>query len=113
MSVDEAGSSFGSFVRARRRTARLSLRQVADRAKISNAYLSQLERGLHMPSLAVLQALAEALGLSISTLLLHAGIRIDALLSVTTEDVIRADARLSEDQKCALVDVYLAMVTIS
>ncbi len=107
--VDEPAATFGAFVRARRKLARLSLRQLADQAKISNPYLSQLERGLHRPSLAVVQSLADALGVSISTLLGCAGVRLDAH-GRTTSEAILSDDRLSDVQRTALVQTYFAMV---
>ncbi len=107
--ADEPEESFGAFVRARRQLDRLSLRQLADRAQMSNAYLSQLERGLHKPSLAVVQSLADALGISISTLLRSAGMRLDPH-SHTTTDAILNDDRLSEQQRNALVEMYRSMV---
>jgi transcriptional regulator with XRE-family HTH domain len=50
----------GAFIRTRRKLARLSLRQLAETTSLSNAYLSQLERGLHLPSVRVLKLLSEA-----------------------------------------------------
>ena len=62
----------GAFIRNRRRLARLSLRQLAETTSLSNAYLSQLERGLHLPSVRVLKLLSEALNVSAETLLAQA-----------------------------------------
>ena len=64
----------GAFIRNRRKLARLSLRQLAETTTLSNAYLSQLERGLHLPSLRVLKLLSEALNVSAETLLAQAGL---------------------------------------
>ena len=71
---DDQLHALGSFIRAQRQLANLSLRQMADLAQVSNPYLSQLERGLHEPSVRVLQSIARALNLSAETLLAHAGV---------------------------------------
>ena len=71
---DDQLHALGSFIRAQRQLANLSLRQMADLAQVSNPYLSQLERGLHEPSVRVLQSIARALNVSADTLLAHAGV---------------------------------------
>src|SRR5947209_16708390 len=65
--------ALGAFIRAQRQLADLSLREMAALTRISNAYLSQVERGLHQPSLTVLRAIADALGLTTEQLLAKAG----------------------------------------
>src|SRR4029079_6857349 len=102
--------ALGAFIRAQRRLANLSLRQMADLAHVSNPYLSQLERGLHEPSVRVLQSIGRALDLSAETLLAQAGVPdpdgdepVDA---ISTESAIRRDAQLTDDQKQALLVVY-------
>jgi transcriptional regulator with XRE-family HTH domain len=103
--------ALGSFIRAQRQLARLSLRDLADRAHVSNPYLSQIERGLHEPSVKVIKGIAEALNVSAETLLAHAGL-IDADPDAddgstkATEQAIRADKALSPQQKEALIAVY-------
>jgi transcriptional regulator with XRE-family HTH domain len=103
--------SLGEFIRRRRKLANLSLRQLAERTTLSNPYLSQIERGLHQPSVRVLKLLAGALNVSAETLLTQAG-----LLDGTpperspVQDAISADGRLSEEQKSALLAVYRSMV---
>jgi transcriptional regulator with XRE-family HTH domain len=88
----------------------LSLRQLADLTRVSNPYLSQIERGLHQPSVTIIKTLAEALGVSPEDLLAHAA-GIDVPTSEpSTEAAIRADARLNEAQKSALLAVYRSMV---
>jgi transcriptional regulator with XRE-family HTH domain len=112
-SADEAppGGVLGPYIRAQRQLADLSLRQLAEMTQVSNAYLSQVERGLHQPSLKVLRAIAEALNLSGETLLTQAGL-IDAAASASprptigTEAAIRADPILTVEEKEALVSVY-------
>ncbi len=66
--------TLGTFIRTQRRLANLSLRDMAELAKVSNPYLSQIERGLHEPSVRVLKAIAEALDMSAETLLAQAGL---------------------------------------
>src|ERR1700752_1881924 len=92
--------SLGAFIRERRKQANLSLRQLAELTSLSNPYLSQVERGLHQPSVRVLKAISDALNLSAETLLAQAGL-IDAVTGegrdagesgkAQTEDVIEAD----------------------
>jgi transcriptional regulator with XRE-family HTH domain len=111
----------GAFIRDQRKRANLSLRQLAEMTSLSNPYLSQIERGLHQPSVRVLRAISDALNLSAETLLTQAGL-IDAIAARApgteedqpkappTEDAIRADERLSDDQKAALIAVYRSML---
>jgi transcriptional regulator with XRE-family HTH domain len=112
--------TLGAFLRDQRKMANLSLRQLAELTCLSNPYLSQVERGLHQPSVRVLKAISDALNLSAETLLAQAGL-IDAVTGGGTEsdeagqepraeDVISADERLSDDQKAALLAVYRSML---
>ena len=113
--------ALGAFIRQQRQRAGLSLRQMAELTSLSNPYLSQVERGLHQPSVRVLRAISDALNLSAETLLAQAGL-IDAIAGPDgtrptpwpavpgTEDTIRADPRLSDDQKQALIAVYRSML---
>ena len=105
---DDQLHALGDFIRAQRQLANLSLRQMAELAQVSNPYLSQLERGLHEPSVRVLQAIAKALNVSAETLLVHAGVDepTEAGELPDTEAAIRADERLSDEQKQALLTVY-------
>ena len=104
--------ALGTFLRTQRRLANLSLRQMAERTKVSNAYLSQIERGLHVPSMRVLRSIARALDVSAEAMLVQAGLMADAPLDEEgaalrgTEAAIRADPDLNEDQKGALLSVY-------
>jgi transcriptional regulator with XRE-family HTH domain len=109
---DDQLHALGAFIRAQRQLANLSLRQMADLAQVSNPYLSQLERGLHEPSVRVLQSIARALNVSAETLLTHAGVDGDAETPELpdTETAIRSDDRLSDDQKQALLTVYRSYV---
>lgn len=111
-------ATLGGFIRAQREMANLSLRQLSGMAEISNAYLSQIERDLHEPSIRVLNSVGKALGLSPETLLAHAGLLDDAAGTadngdgagqptvISTEDAIAADPHLSDDEKQALLTVY-------
>lgn len=111
--------ALGAFIREQRKRAGLSLRQLAELTSLSNPYLSQVERGLHQPSVRVLKAISDALNLSAETLLAEAGL-IDAIAGnkpaatqvadTATEDAIRADQRLNDDQKAALIAVYRSML---
>jgi transcriptional regulator with XRE-family HTH domain len=101
--------ALGEFIRSQRRLANLSLRDLAARTEISNPYLSQIERGLHEPSVRVLKAIAGALNLSAETLLSQAGLlegRSAPEGAPDTEAAIRADPYLSDEQKQALLAVY-------
>jgi len=105
----------GALIRQQRQQAQLTLRDLAAKANVSNPYLSQIERGLHEPSVRVLKAIATALNLSAESLLQQAGILegvdpSDAPPKPSVEDVIRADDRLSKDQKAALISVYQSYV---
>ena len=103
--------AFGAYLRSQRKLAQLSLRQLEVLTSISNPYLSQIERGLHQPSIAVVKALAEALNLSVGEMLAHAaGVRPDEEPVITTESAIRADPQLDDGQKSALLAVYTSMI---
>jgi transcriptional regulator with XRE-family HTH domain len=109
---DDQLHALGAFIRAQRQLANLSLRQMADLAHVSNPYLSQLERGLHEPSVRVLQSISRALNLSAETLLAHAGLAGDGDEgdAPDTEAAIRGDPSLTDDQKQALLSVYRSYV---
>jgi transcriptional regulator with XRE-family HTH domain len=99
--------ALGGFIRSQRQLARMSLRELADIAHVSNPYLSQIERGLHEPSIRVLAAIAEALAIPAETLLEFAGLRGEGTDDTPgTEQAIRGDPKLSDDEKAALITVY-------
>ncbi len=109
--VESTWSAFGAYLRSQRKLAQLSLRQLEGLTQISNPYLSQIERGLHQPSIAVVKALAEALDLSVGEMLAQAaGIGSEEETTTTTESAIRADTRLDDGQKSALLAVYASMI---
>jgi len=102
--------TFGRYLRSQRQLAQMSLRQLAELTRISNPYLSQIERGLHQPSITILKALAGALGVSPEDLLAHAaGIDVEPPNERGTEAAVRSDPRLNESQKSALLAVYRSM----
>ncbi len=98
----------GSFIREQRGTARLSLRRLSELAGISNPYLSQIERGLRRPSAEILQQIAKALRISAETLYVQAGILEPPDGTPDLSRLILADPGLTEDQKQALVRIYLS-----
>jgi len=106
--------SLGEYIRVQRQLADLSLRQLADMTSVSNAYLSQIERGLHQPSLRVLRSIAGALNVSADTRLSQAGL-LDATARAAdaatgggsaTEAAILADPDLTPEARETLVRVY-------
>jgi len=106
-------NALGEFIRAQRQLANLSLREMASMTSVSNAYLSQVERGLHQPSLKVLHSIAAALQLSTEQLLAQAGWASGAREAATTgrtEEAIRTDPRLTSEQRAALLGVYRSFV---
>jgi transcriptional regulator with XRE-family HTH domain len=108
-------NALGEFIRTQRQLAKLSLREMAAMTSVSNAYLSQVERGLHQPSLKVLHSIADALQLSTEQLLGQAGWATASPSSAPqaasgTEEAIKADPRLSPEQRAALLGVYRSFV---
>jgi transcriptional regulator with XRE-family HTH domain len=122
-------ATLGGFIRAQRMLAELSLREMSTMTNISNAYLSQVERGLHQPSVRVLSAIAEALQLPADELLAHAGLQRSGERGRAaadgepepaadlrpgqpgaTEAAILADPALSPEQRGALLGVYRSFV---
>ena len=104
--------AFGAFIHTQRKLAKLSLRELAGLSDVSNAYLSQLERGLHQPSMRVVTQVARALGIPAETLLAQAGLldgdrpEPDAAPEPgAAEAAIRADPGLTEAQREALLAV--------
>ena len=105
----------GQYIRLQRQMADLSLRGMADLTKVSNAYLSQIERGLHQPSLRVLQAIAQALNIPADTLLAEAGVVSGSAdhppaAHEGTEAAIRTDPDLKPEEREALLRIYRSFV---
>jgi transcriptional regulator with XRE-family HTH domain len=105
----------GEYIRAQRQLADLSLRRLADMTEVSNAYLSQIERGMHQPSIRVLRSIAVALNVSADTLLAQAGL-LDTTAdpsqttpATDTETAIRNDPTLTPDDRDALIRVYRSL----
>jgi transcriptional regulator with XRE-family HTH domain len=115
---DAQVEALGAFIRSQRKIANLSLRQLAEMTNLSNPYLSQIERGLHQPSVRVLKLLSDALNVSAETLLAQAGLvnpdssggSAEPDSTAAVEGAIRADSRLTDEQKTALVAVYHSML---
>jgi transcriptional regulator with XRE-family HTH domain len=103
--AQNAAQDIGTFIRAQREAAQVSVRQLAEKAGVSNPYLSQIERGLRKPSADVLQQIAKALRVSAEVLYVRAGI---LELSETSEvrDAIISDMAITERQKQVLLDIY-------
>lgn len=95
----------GGFIRDLRQAAKISLRQLADRAGVSNPYLSQIERGLRKPSAEVLQQLASALRVSTPAMYLRAGL-LDSEGQQGVLAAIAADPELTMAQKQSLSQIY-------
>ena len=104
--------SVGEFIRSQRELMSLSMRQLAEMAKVSNPYLSQIQRGVYTPSAQVLKGIAGALDLSTETLYQQAGLLDDTLErpAQSVEDAIRMDRRLTQEGKQALIQVYRGLV---
>jgi transcriptional regulator with XRE-family HTH domain len=99
-------SSIGSYIREQREQARISIRQLAQAAGVSNPYLSQVERGLRRPSADILQQIAKGLRISAEALYVQAGILDEKPGESPVTDAIKADAEITERQKQMLIDIY-------
>jgi transcriptional regulator with XRE-family HTH domain len=106
--LPERFNELGSFIREQRSSARLSLRRLSELAGISNPYLSQIERGLRRPSAEILQQIAKALRISAETLYVQAGILEKPDGDTDLSRHIFADHHLTEDQRQALMRIYLS-----
>src|SRR5262249_8634400 len=111
-SLDESArlqlQALGDFIRHQRHMAEMSLRDLAARTNVSNPYLSQIERGLHEPSVRVLKAIATALNVSAESLLTQAGLieAESATAGIETAAAIGRDPNLKSEQRAALLAVY-------
>lgn len=104
------GGDIGAFIRHHRERANLSLRRLAERAGISNPYLSQIERGIRRPSADILKRLSRALEISAESLYTRAGLIDEGPAAPTVVEAVEADRRLSPRQKQVLLDLYRALV---
>ncbi|MFZ0833967.1 MAG: helix-turn-helix transcriptional regulator [Mycobacterium sp.] len=100
-----AAQDIGSFIRAQREAAHVSVRQLAEKAGVSNPYLSQIERGLRKPSAEVLNQIAKALRVSAEVLYVRAGILEPAEPSAVRHAIVN-DMSITERQKQVLLDIY-------
>lgn len=107
--VSTAAADIGSFIRSQREAAQVSMRQLADKAGVSNPYLSQIERGLRKPSADVLNQIAKALRVSAEVLYIRAGI-LEPSEKSEVRDAVIADAAITERQKQVLLDIYTSFV---
>jgi transcriptional regulator with XRE-family HTH domain len=107
----------GEFIKAQRQINQLSQRELARLSDLSDTYMSQLERGLHEPSIRVLRALADSLGIHPSQLINYAaGLPVEGLgeeTTVRTEDAIRSDPRFTDAQKKALLGVVRSYLDVN
>ncbi|KGI66673.1 helix-turn-helix domain-containing protein [Mycolicibacterium rufum] len=103
--VSSAAQDIGSFIRSQREAAQVSVRQLAEKAGVSNPYLSQIERGLRKPSADVLNQIAKALRVSAEVLYIRAGI-LEPSETNQVRDAIITDTAINERQKQVLLDIY-------
>jgi transcriptional regulator with XRE-family HTH domain len=112
--VGKTVETLGEYLREQRQSSRLSLRQLAEQAGVSNPYLSQIERGLRRPSAEVLQQIAKALRISAEQLYLRAGIvSPHDGAGGSVELAILGDNQLTERQKQSLLDVYASFLAMN
>ena len=116
--VGKTVETLGDYLKEQRVAARLSLRQLAEQAGVSNPYLSQIERGLRRPSAEVLQQIAKALRISAEQLYIRAGILspedgVGGASALTVELAVLADPGLTERQKQSLLDVYSSFLALN
>lgn len=103
--VADLGRNIGEYIREQRNSAKISLRELAKQAGVSNPYLSQIERGLRKPSAEILQQIAKGLRISAEVLYVEAGI-LQLREGGALADAIVAATDLTERQKQVLLDVY-------
>src|SRR5712664_900944 len=99
-------NSIGEYIREQREQAKISMRQLAQSAGVSNPYLSQIERGLRKPSADILQQIAKGLRISAEALYVQAGILEDRPADSGVRSALLADPQLSERQKQVLIEIY-------
>ncbi len=99
-------NTIGEYIRDQREQARISLRQLAQNAGISNPYLSQVERGLRRPSADILQQIAKGLRISAEALYIQAGFLEDKQPSSMVREAVLTDPDLTERQKQMVIEIY-------
>ena len=115
----KSGSVLGAYIRGQRQMADMSLRQLAALSNVSNAYLSQVERGLHQPSLKVLGSIANALNIAPESLLAQVGLGPGRNNSAGEQEdsqartlaALRSDTRLTREQREAMITLYKAFLS--
>ncbi|MGH3638362.1 MAG: helix-turn-helix domain-containing protein [Mycobacterium sp.] len=107
--VSTAAQDIGGFIRSQREAAQVSVRQLAEKAGVSNPYLSQIERGLRKPSAEVLNQIAKALRVSADVLYVRAGL-LEPSEPSEVRDAIVTDTAITERQKQVLLDIYTSFV---
>ncbi|GII79705.1 transcriptional regulator [Sphaerisporangium rufum] len=105
MELPKVGS-IGEYIRDQRKQAKISLRQLASQAGVSNPYLSQIERGLRKPSAEILNQIAKGLRISSQALYVQAGLIDDREPDSDVLAAVRADRSLTERQRQVLIDIY-------
>ena len=99
-------NTIGSYIREQREQARISLRQLAQNAGISNPYLSQIERGLRRPSADILQQIAKGLRISAEALYVQAGFLEDRPPGSMVREAVMTDPELTQRQRQMLIEIY-------
>ena len=107
--VSSAAQDIGSFIRSQREAAQVSVRQLAEKAGVSNPYLSQIERGLRKPSAEVLNQIAKALRVSAEVLYVQAGM-LEPGVASPVRDAVVTDTAITERQKQVLLDIYTSFI---
>lgn len=107
---DDKQSDVGEFIRQQRERANLSLRRLAERAGVSNPYLSQIERGIRKPSAEILMRISRALEISAESLYSRAGLIDESPVTPTVVEAIDGDERLTLREKQVLLDLYRTLV---
>ncbi|WP_440099828.1 helix-turn-helix domain-containing protein [Streptosporangium sp. H16] len=105
MALPKVGS-IGEYIREQRTHAKISLRQLAAAAGVSNPYLSQIERGLRKPSAEILNQIAKGLHISSQALYVQAGLIEEREPDSDVLTAIRADHLITERQRQVLIDIY-------
>jgi len=107
---EHRGVDLGAFIRQQRERANISLRKLADRAGISNPYLSQIERGLRKPSAEILKSIARGLSIRAESLYQQAGLLDEGFHPPSVVEAVEADTQLNQRQKRVLLDIYRTYV---
>lgn len=108
--VEKKGTDLGAFIRQQREWANISLRKLADKAGISNPYLSQIERGLRKPSAEILKSIARGLSIQAESLYSRAGLLEEGFSPPTVVEAVETDSQLNQRQKQVLLDIYRTFV---